>query len=105
VQGDYDDERKIRESEQVLLEVLDALEGASVDARHRRIVWPDGARLSIDETVHRIHSESGAPLAEVQSHVVGWLEIIYDPEGLDEQQMEEFDRLIDRWIAPYDHVS
>jgi hypothetical protein len=24
------------------------------------------------------------------------------PEGLDEEQMEEFERLIEQWIAPYD---
>ena len=29
----------------------------------------------------------------------------YEPEGLDEQQMEEFERLIEEWIAPYDNVN
>lgn len=103
--GERDDERDIRDSEQVLMEVLDALEGASVDARRRRIVWPDGARLSIEETAQRVHEEYGAPLESVQSHVVGWLEVIYDPEGLDEERMEEFERLIELWIAPYDPFS
>jgi len=26
------------------------------------------------------------------------------PEGLDEQQMEEFERRIEEWIAPYDNL-
>jgi hypothetical protein len=41
----------------------------------------------------------------VQSHVVGWLEMHYEPEGLDEDQMEEFEQLIELWIAPYDDIE
>lgn len=94
----------IPETEQALFDVLDALKRASVDARKQRIVWPDGARLSIEETAHRIRSESGAPLEMVQSHVVGWLEMMYEPEGLDEDQMEDFEREIELWITPYDEA-
>ena len=92
----------ISESEQALYDVLDALKGASVDARKQRIVWADGARLSIEETARKIASASDAPLSMVQSHVVGWLEMIYEPEGLNEIQMEEFEQLIELWITPYD---
>ena len=92
----------ISETEQALFDVLDALKRASVDAHKRRIVWPDGSRLSIEETSRRIRSESGSPLAMVQSHVIGWLEMSYEPEGLDEDQMEEFEREIELWITPYD---
>ena len=93
------------EHQQDLFDVLDALERASVDARERRIVWHDGSRLSIEEVARKIHSESGVPCDIVQSHVVGWLEMHYDPEGLDEDQMEEFEQLIERWIAPYDDIE
>ena len=94
-------------SEQALFDVLDALERASVDPREQRILWADGAHLSIEDTARRIHeasqdAQSGVSLDMVQSHVVGWLEVIYEPEGLDEAQMEEFERLIDLWITPYD---
>jgi len=92
----------LQQSHQVLLEVLDALEGASVDLQQTKIVWGDGTRLSIEDTAQRIHSESGMELDNITAHVLGWLEIIYDPQDLNEQQMEEFDLLIDRWIAPYD---
>jgi hypothetical protein len=92
----------LRESEAALFAVLDALAAAAVDARERKIVWPDGARLSIEDTARRVHSASGAPLDKVQSHVVGWLQMTYEPEGLDEEQMEEFERLIEQWTTPYD---
>lgn len=91
-------------SEQVLLEVLEALADASVDLQRRKIIWRDGAGLSIEGTIQRIHSESQMPLRTIQSHVVGWLEMIYEPRDLNEQQMEEFELLIDRWITPYDEA-
>ncbi len=95
----------IAEYQRDLFDVLDALERASVDARERRIVWHDGTRLSIEEAARKIHSESGVPGDIVQSHVVGWLEMHYEPEGLDEDQMEEFEQLIELWIAPYDDIE
>lgn len=95
----------ISEFQQLLFDVLDALEKTSVDPRERRIVWPDGARLTIEDAARRIHAECGGPLDMVQFHVVSWLEMSYEPEGLDEQQMEEFERLIEEWIAPYDDIN
>ena len=95
----------ISESEQALFDVLDVLERASVDARERRIVWHDGTRLSIEDAARKIHSEAGASLDMVQSHVVAWLEMFYEPKGLDEDQMEEFEQLIELWIAPYDDTG
>ena len=37
--------------------VFDALAHAGVDARQRKIVWADGKRLSIEQSVERIHAE------------------------------------------------
>jgi len=101
--SDQDDD-SLRLSEQVLFEVLDALEDASVDPQDRKIIWGDGARLSIEDTTRRIQSESQMSLHTIESHVIGWLEMIYEPRGLNEQQMEEFELLIERWITPYDEA-
>ena len=95
----------ISEFQRDLFDVLDALERASVDARGRKIVWHDGTRLSIEDAARKIHSESDVPADIVQSHVVGWLEMDYEPQGLDENQMEEFEQLIELWIAPYDDIE
>ena len=94
----------LRLSEQALFEVLDALAEAAVDPHERTILWADGARLSIEDTARRIHSESGMSLDKIQSHIIGWLEMTYEPRGLNEQQMEEFELLIERWITPYDEA-
>ena len=101
---DHDPDHLLQQSEQVLLEVLDALENASVDPLDRKIVWADASRLSVEETVRRIHAQSGMPLDGIESHVIGWLEMIYEPQGLNEHQMEEFELLIEQWITPYDEV-
>jgi len=88
-------------SEEALFEVMDSLEGCSVDPRERVIVWEDGKRLSIAQTAHRIHSQSKLPLSPIESHVIGWLEMHYEPEGLSEPQMEEFENMIDAWIRDH----
>lgn len=99
---DHDPDHLLQQSEQVLLEVLAALENASVDPLERKIVWADASRLSVEETVRRIHAQSGMPLDGIESHVIGWLEMIYEPQGLNEHQMEEFELLMEQWITPYD---
>ena len=103
--SDQDDD-SLRLSEEVLFEVLDALADASVDPQDRKIIWGDGARLSIEDTTRRIYSESQMSLHTIESHVhvIGWLEMTYEPQGLNEQQMEEFELLIERWITPYDEA-
>lgn len=95
----------LSEYQRDLFDVFDALKRASVDARERRIVWHDGTRLSIEEAASRIHSESGVPGDIVQFHVVSWLQMEYAPEGLDEDQMEKFEQLIELWTAPYDDIN
>jgi hypothetical protein len=88
-------------SEQALFEVMDSLEKCSVDPQDRVFIWEDGARLSIGQSAHRIHVRSDLPLSQIESHVIGWLEMHYVPEGLNEQQMEEFESMIDAWISDH----
>ncbi len=90
-------------SEQALFAVMDSLENCSVDPANRVIIWTDGSHLSIPQTAKRIHLQFQLPLKSIESHVVGWLEMHYEPKGLDEQQMEKFEALIDAWV--HDHES
>jgi hypothetical protein len=101
---DRDPDDALRLSEQGCFAVLDALADASVDPHDRLIIWGDGARLSIEDTARRIHAESGMPLETIESHLIGWLEMTYEPHGLTEQQLEEFELLIEQWITPYDEA-
>ena len=90
-----------RLAESSLFAVWDALENATADPQKKQVIWHDGARLSIDQTVDRIHSDSGLPLDRIEPHVITWLEMEYQPTGLNEQQKEEFEQLIDNWLQPY----
>jgi hypothetical protein len=84
---------------------FDALEHAGVDVRHRKIVWTDGKRLSIEQSAERIHAEHpGVPRDLIETHVLGWLESCA-PESYSERQLEELDRLIEPWLDDYERTS
>ena len=89
-------------SREALEAVSAALEDADVDTLKRRIIWADGNRLTIEQTAARIQNESGADLKSITSHVVGWLEMNFEPKGLDEKQMEIFEAQIEAWIQEYE---
>lgn len=82
--------------------VLNVLEGATVEASERKIIWPDAQRLSIEQSVERIHKHSGLDRQAILSHLIGWLQMEYEPQGLDEDQMQRFEKQIDAWVAKYD---
>ena len=85
--------------------VFDALQNAGVDAKRRLIVWDDGKRLSIEQSVERIHAgHPDTPLDQIEIHVVGWLESCA-PESCSECQLEELDRLIEPWLDDYERIS
>lgn len=90
-------------SERALFEVMNSLANCFVEPSEKVIVWDDGQRLSIPETARRIHLQSDFPLSKIESHVVGWLEMHYEPRGLNEQQMEQFETMIDAWVHDHRH--
>jgi len=89
--------------DQAIYAVSDSLKGSSVDPDQRVIVWSDGKRLSIKQTARRIQRRSKLPLSQIECYVVGWLENVYEPQGLTEKQMERFESLIEDWVR--DHES
>lgn len=82
--------------------VYDALDGASVDIFEKRIIWPDGQRLTIEQSAERIHSEMSLCQHAIINHIVGWLQMEYLPEGLDDEQMEMFESQINAWVEEYE---
>ena len=84
-------------------EVSDAvwmlLEKTDVDAKNRKIIWEDGKRLSIAQSIQRIHAACpDFPLEMIESHLIGWLEVEFAPPTYSEKQLDELDRLIEKWI-------
>lgn len=91
------------ESMEALDYVFNALDGATVDPLKRRINWQNGDSLSINESVDRIGKASGLDRKSILSHLVGWLQMEYIPEGLNEKQMEQFEDQIENWLAKYEN--
>ena len=88
-------------------EVLDAvwmlLEKVDVDAKNRKIIWGDGKRLSITESVQRIHAACpDFPLDLIETHLIGWLEMEFAPPTSSQEQLDELDRLTENWIEDHE---
>jgi hypothetical protein len=99
---EWKDSPEGQQSTEVLDLVFDVLGDVEVGARRRKIVWTDGQRLSIEQVVNRIHVENpDMPCDLIEAHVFGWLENCA-PESYSEQQMEEFDRLMEPWLRDYE---
>ena len=76
-----------------------SLQNVDVDAGHRKLIWADGKRLSIDASVQRIHREYPEfPLDLIEEHLIGWLEMDFAPEDYSQEQLDELDRLAEAWI-------
>jgi hypothetical protein len=76
-----------------------SLQNVDVDARDRKLVWDDGKRLSIDESVQRIHREYPEfPLDLIEDHLIGWLEMEFAPQSYTQEQLDELDQLTEAWI-------
>jgi hypothetical protein len=91
-------------------EVLDAvwmlLETADVDANQRKIIWEDGKRLSIPESVQRIHADHpDFPPELIEAHVIGWLKMEFAPPDYSEEQLDELDRLTEKWIDEHERQA
>ena len=90
------------QSMEVMDTVLALLEDVDVDAKARQLIWPDGQRLSIDESMRRIHAEYSQFTAEqIEDRLISWLEMGYVPENHSEKQLDQLERLTERWIKAH----
>ena len=84
---------QVREALWPLLETL------HVDAKERKFIWPDGKRLDLDGSVQKIHTDyPDFPRQLIESRLISWLEMDYAPESYSPEQLDELDRLTERWI-------
>ena len=102
--GQWMESEEGRESMDALDSVSDALEGASVDLSEKKIIWCDGQRLTIEQSAERIQAQSGLDKQAIVNHIIGWLQMGYVPEGLDDEQMEVFESHIEAWIEEYENT-
>ncbi len=93
-------------SSDVLNVVWGLLEKADVDAKNRKIIWEDGKRLSITESVQRIHADyPGFPIEMTEDHLIGWLEMEFAPPTYSQEQLDELDQLTEKWIEDHERQA
>jgi hypothetical protein len=82
------------------------LEKADVDAKSRQIIWDDGKRRSITESAQHIHADyPDWPLELIESKVITWLEMDFAPETYSPEQLDELDRLTEKWIEGHERQA
>ena len=82
------------------------LEKADVDAKNREIIWEDGKRLSITESVQRVHADYPEfPLELIETHLISWLEMEFASPSYSEKQLDELDRLTEKWIEDHERQA
>ncbi len=79
------------------------LEKVDVDATDRRLIWADGRRLTIDESVRRLQEHCpDYPVDLIEDCLIVWIEGEFIPENDSQEQMDELDRLTGEWIEDYE---
>src|SRR5262245_5186406 len=90
-------------SDQVGEAVWEILETAKINARKRKIIWADGQKLSINQSIRRIHADyQGVPLELIEANVLEWLEQAVFSQFSSEEQLDQLDRLTQKWIEAHD---
>jgi len=80
-------------------EVRETTQKVDVDATHRKLIWDDGKRLSIDESVQRFLGDfPDFPVELIETHLIAWLEMEFTPKTYSQEQIDELDRLTETWV-------
>jgi len=90
---------------QLAFEVQDVVQEllihAEVNARAREIIWEDGQKLSLRDSIQRLAKEcSQYPFEMVERQFTVWLEH-FPPESYSQAQLDEYEDLSDRWLDDY----
>src|ERR1700693_4191802 len=81
----------------------DLLKDVQLDAKQRQFIWPDADRLDLEQSVQRIHKQyRDFPCDKIEEFLIDWIDMGYAPEKYSQAQLDELDRLTERWVA--DHM-
>ena len=91
----------------LFIEVMDVvsslLDKATLNPRKRKIIWPDGQKLSINLSVKRIHDQHpGFPHDLIETNVIDWLVQTIPSEYATEREADEWERLVEKWIGSHE---
>lgn len=76
-----------------------SLENVDADAANRKLIWDDGSQLSIDDSVQRVLGDfPDFPVELIETHLIAWLEMEFAPKTYSQEQLDELDRLTEKWV-------
>jgi hypothetical protein len=74
-----------------------------LDARQRTLIWSDAERLDLKQSIQRIRKQCpDIPQERIEDFMLFWLKVGYDPGHYSQDQLDELNELIGRWVADYD---
>ena len=78
------------------------LDKMHVDAKKRQIIWQDGTRLDLDESVKQFLVDYPEfPSEKIESCLISWIESGYVPENYTTKQFEQLDQLTEEWLKDH----
>jgi len=93
-QKDFDDED--------ILDIVDeALKEAYITTDERLIIWPNGERLTVDQSAEKIKGENDLDNEVVKDCIMAWVEMDAQPENKNKKQEEIFVEEIQNWVNDY----
>jgi hypothetical protein len=81
----------------------DLMEHVQLDAKQRKLIWPDAEPLDLEQSIQRIQKEYPEFLrGQIEEFLLNWIDMGYDPQSHSQAQLDELDSLTERWVA--DHL-
>ena len=84
--------------------LCDLMEDVQLDAKQRKLIWPDAERLDLEQSIERVQNKyPDFPRNELEEFLLDWIDMGYDPENYCQAQLDELDSLTEQWVA--DHLQ
>ncbi len=85
-----------------ILDIIDeALKEAYINTDERLIIWPNGERLTVDQSAEKIKGENDFENEVVKDCIMAWVEMDAQPEIKNKKQEEIFVEDIQNWVNDY----
>ena len=94
--------RQIDFDHEDILDIVDeALKAASINTDERLIIWPNGERLTVDQSAKKMKGENDLDNEMVKDCIMAWVEMDAQPEDKNKKQEEIFIKEIQNWVNEY----
>ena len=94
--------RKNKFDDEDILDIVDeAIKEAFINTDKRLIIWPNGERLTVDQSAEKIKGENDLDIEVVKDCIMAWVEMDAQPENKNKKQEEIFLKEIQNWVNEY----